>query len=34
MQGKVLDLKLLETGVWILQSTTKSYELLFADFNK
>lgn len=33
-EGKVLDLKLLETGVWILQSTTKSYELLFADFNK
>ncbi|KAG0622512.1 hypothetical protein M758_3G102700 [Ceratodon purpureus] len=33
-EGKVIDLKLLETGVWTLQSTTKSYELHFSDFDK
>ncbi|XP_024389835.1 nuclear pore complex protein NUP160 isoform X1 [Physcomitrium patens] len=33
-EGKVIDLKLLEAGVWTLQSTKKSHELLFSDFSK
>lgn len=34
MQGKVIDLKLLQSGLWVLQLTMQGHELLYVDLNK